>query len=225
MAHRPPETSSVPRPWVWQTDSYGVDNLHDDMGRHLWVMARRPYCDRGHWEVGSLGPMGAARPSMYFHHVDLARAEAERWLVQALGQAVPVSAMKWPRGWVKGDAPEGGRRWSCSGPHGEAVFQLAPVHVAGQPMWELSVVAGLDRPGNHLDEADRFPRHFFDPATAVRETQAFARWRLFREPVTTPGPLVLPDRPVDRSTWKSSPETSSEQPPSRSSRPRRHPSP
>ena len=192
----------LPRdPWVWQTDVYGVDNLRDEVGRHLWVMARRPYCDRGHWELGSVGPMSRARPSMYFHHVNLARAEAERWLTLAHGQSAPVSAMKWPRGWVKGGAPAGGRRWSCQGPHGEAVFQLAPVHGDGHPMWELSVVAGLDRPGNQLDEADAFPRRFFDPITALKEAKAFSRWRLFREPVTVPGPLGLPDRPVDRSGW------------------------
>lgn len=201
--------SETPPIWTWQTDAYGVDNLHGEAGRHVWVMARRPYCDRGHWEVGSMGPMGPLRPSLYFHHLDLARSEAACWMAWAHGQRAPVSAMKWPRGWIRGEATEGGRRWSCRGPQGDVVFQLAPILVHGQPMWELSVPEGLDRPGNHLDEADRFPRHFFDPLTAVRETQAFARWRLFQEPVTVPGPLDLPDRPVDRSGWvaqESSPE-------------------
>lgn len=194
-------------PWTWQTDIYGVDNLRDEAGRHVWLIARPPYCDRGHWELGGLGMREGVRPSLYFHHLDRARREAELWLAHGQRPRPRVGSMSWPRAWVKSSDPRQGRTWASNGAYGSAVFRVAPIRVEGVSLWELSVVEGLDRPGNMLDAADGFPRRFFDPTTAIREAQAFALWRLSHHPVTVPGPLVLPDRPVDQSGWSPSPAT------------------
>jgi hypothetical protein len=59
--------------------------------------------------------------------------------------------------------------------------------------WQVNV----DVP--NLDDADGFPRYYMKKDVAISETEAFLRWRLFKE--GTPAPKGLLDRMLD-STWE-----------------------
>jgi len=53
-------------------------------------------------------------------------------------------------------------------------------HYCDRGHWEFKV----DAPNLYIDPADSFPRFFMDLETAIREAEAWIRWRLYRQTAT-----------------------------------------
>ena len=180
----------------------------DGLEGHVWVQARRTYCDRGHWEWGNQGLMvdreQLPTPSYYFMHREHALAEAEEWLARMQGAksgSPYVSSIETDREFTQPHGAQLGWTWHKQGEdrlvaqalhEGKlATLCLTQAQARGGPIFVLSVEGGLE-----FDSADRFPRVYLDLDRAMKETEAFLAWRLLEQPAEIPGPLQDPARPV-----------------------------
>lgn len=190
------------KPLAWTLDERGILNLKphiQGLEAHLWVQARRTYCDRGHWEWGAVSviqdPALAREPAYYFMRWETAVEEVELWLARQLNgatgkavESIPLlgteaadfsQAVGQARGWQWRDAGRNRRVAEADG--AQATLSLTGT---GQVRVEMAGVAGLDH-------ADLFPRHYLSLANAVAETEAFLAWRLLEVPTQIPGPLAV----------------------------------
>lgn len=178
----------------WHCDEYGVNNLVGPQGELLWINKRPVYCDRGHWELGSVGFRSDPQPALYFHREVTAQREAELWLARSLGRPIPEGDVSCPMGWNEIEST----LWQrvVEGPHGPVVCQLVRSGDETNPVWEWTIPEGLDKHPDQLDGSDAFPRHFLRAEHAVAEVEDFLMWRLDKVPAEIPGPLERPDEPV-----------------------------
>lgn len=190
-------TKTDARPLAWESDEYGTSMLRFPDGSYVWLQARQPYCDRGHWEWGSMGlPCDGTEPSYYFMTLEHAREQVKRWVDHTRGISVPPPDNTPPDNQLFSHpvGQENGWRW-IQQPHKLlAVADQARLELSWASSDPSSVVltaSGIDT----LDESDRFPRHYQGLATAVAEVEAFLAWRLRQVPAEIPGPLSDPPRP------------------------------
>ena len=187
---------------TWRSDAHGTYSLQPATadGGHVWIQGRRPYCDRGHWEWGTLGVNVDRRhhpePSYYFMRLDNALAEVEEWLRRL--QRPGTSPALCPGSFTHGASPELDGRWEETDtglvahvPGTEVRLTLTPVATPSGPTFRLDAT-GVP----HLDEADRFPRRYFCAPLAQQEAEEFLAWRLLQRPAEVPGPIERPDRPL-----------------------------
>lgn len=194
----------------WQCDEHGTQNLNpviDGVRGHVWIQARRPYCDRGHWEWGNMGlridRSTLPTPSYYFMHRDNAVAEIEEWVARMQGATSPTRSIDdlGETGFSQAQGIEQGWHWRrneqgalmaiASNEGGLVQLALREVQVQGGPAFVLAVEAGMEHDG-----ADCFPRTYLDLDRAIMETEAFLAWRLLQKPTAIPGPIQESDRPV-----------------------------
>lgn len=163
-------------PLAWQADDHGTLMLHlssSEEGPYVYLQGRRPYCDRGHWEWGSLGIVANHRqaPSYYFMRLDTAQAEVEAWLGRLVGQVHqgPTLAdlpnegrtlfqqrhgqdLGWA--WAPGDKAHTLNAHAVNPSTGEpVVLTITETHGETGPLWTLTH-QGVP----NADDADRFPR-------------------------------------------------------------------
>lgn len=180
---------------AWHPDSFGTYNLFLDNNEHLWVQARPPYCDRGHWQLGSIGfryPNGI-EPSLYFQHIDTAIEEGELWAARLKGnpitwdceESIPTDLK---HSW---DFEKGCFKTQISTSNGSVDVCIQALGNETDPLWKLTI-EGIDT----LDEADAFPRHYLRLDHATHEAEAFLEWRLNRIPSESPGFIERPSQPV-----------------------------
>lgn len=188
--------------WQWHSDEHGTYNLKASRpALHVYIQPRRPYCDRGHWQLNWIGlPQPDSHvASLYFHRLESAITEAERWVHRGLtGQAaVPAcpdietalaqrsTSLPWHRtaqGW----------EIQING----LTMTLEEQATAAGPLWRWD--ASLKGPHGleGLDDSDAFPRYFLDPAVALDEAECFRQWRLEQAPIEHPQAIALPPRAV-----------------------------
>lgn len=178
----------------WLPEGDGVLHRYpvvDGLEGHAWLQARRPYCDRGHWEWGwsGLAGDGGPEPSYYFMDLERMALEVQAWLQRLEGrwalepEDVPVGPAAYE--------PAADAGWAWTGDpdarhlaHADARLTLVrEAHPTGS-CWTLTA-EGIDG----LDSADRFPRHYLSLTRAVREAESFLAWRMLRIPEAFPGPL------------------------------------
>lgn len=192
---------------AWQSDSYGTLLLHlsaDEQGGYAYIQARRPYCDRGHWEWGNLGIDANHRqaPSYYFMRQAVAQAEVEAWLGRLTGQSYTgprladlPNAGEGPfsqpngkeQGWAWGlGALPRSLEVHAKDPESGAQVSLVLTESEGDtgPLWTLTQ-QGLP----NIDDADRFPRVYLDLTHARQEVEDFLAWRLLKVACELPYPL------------------------------------
>lgn len=214
---------NTPTP-AWNSDEYDTLLLHPktgDAGLYVYMQARRPYCDRGHWEWGNMGINYDRQeaPSYYFMRQAVLRAEVEAWLGRLAGeqQAGPRLADLANGGEARFEQSNGqalGWAWSpgraahtleahATLPSGDAavVLTLTEHEGTGGPVWTLTQ-EGVP----NLDDADRFPRTYLNLNHAKQEAEDFLAWRLLKvaseyhdrfEDVHHPLPLELAKRLED----------------------------
>lgn len=188
-------------PLSWQGDEHGTLCLHPDGpgGGFAWIQARRPYCDRGHWDWGSQGievdATHVRAPSYYFMHLDNAIAEVESWLLALRGQPTASEPID-----ETVDERVRGTGW-------ERVDDRLEAIVPGPDgLVNARITAGQDRAGTvfelaidgiaSLDDSDRFPRHYRNLDVALTEANDFLAWRLTEIPADKPRSLHDYSRPV-----------------------------
>lgn len=187
-------------PSHWLPDQYGILNLNftcNGRDTHVWLRARQPYCDRGHWDWGNMGVgYSPLQPSHYFHHLHIAAAEIESFLRRVEGERVVDQSMEAPGAathpnaepdWAWESAPEGGFVLKAPSPEGEASLHITPIDDLGERTWRVNA-SGI----SSLDDADLFPRHYIHLKHAVVESEAFLAWRLHQRPAEHPGRLDEP---------------------------------
>lgn len=189
---------NTPSPLAWQADDHGTLMLHlssSEGGPYVYLQGRRPYCDRGHWEWGSMGISANHRqaPSYYFMRLDTAQAEVEAWLGRLVGQAHqgPTLAdlpnegralFQQPQGqdlgwaWAPGDKAHTLNAHALDPASGEpVVLTLTETQGETGPLWTLTQ-QGVP----NADDADRFPRVYLDLGHAQQEAEDFLAWRLLK---------------------------------------------
>lgn len=179
---------------VWQSDDDGAYTLRGPKEEFLWILPRQPYCDRGHWELGMLGVYLHVSASLYFHHFEVAQREAELWLAKSVGRPLAERVAHCPDTWEEEDT----RTWRRAAEHDGKVVEcvLSRTGPLTDPLWTWTIPVGLKSHPDILDASDAFPRHFLRAEHAVREVEAFLRWRLEKIPTVVPGRIQLPDEPV-----------------------------
>lgn len=191
--------ASEPKQAHWTCDDYGTTNLRTPAGGHIWMQARRPYCDRGHWEWGSTGlPHDPGiTPSYYFMDLERGRDEIERWLGRVLGgEQAPCTLPQISGSFTREDGREAGWQWRQDGKRlvaeaGQVRLLLRPDPASGSLVMTADGIESLD-------DSDRFPRRYLDGATAVAEAEDFLAWRLLQHPTQIPGPLAHAPIPVSQ---------------------------
>jgi hypothetical protein len=181
-------------PLVWQSDEDKAYNLNGPTGGLFWILPRQPYCDRGHWELGALGVSLPVSPSLYFHHFEVAQREAELWLAKSMGRPLSERPARCPDTWDVMATDVWVRR-ATQGDH-PVECHLTRTGPANDRLWTWTIPVGLDAHPDRLDASDAFPRHFLRAEHAVREMEAFLRWRLEKIPTVVPGKIHRPDEPV-----------------------------
>ena len=173
---------------AWTSDEYGTSNLRLQDGTHVWIQARRSYCDRGHWEWGCTGLNNAEGPSYYFMRLDRARHQVQSWLSRQYPDIQPPACLASPA--PEFQHPEGQRngwRWEVS-EHGWIAHAGPSQILVSLPDEKGDVIVqalGIDS----LDTSDRFPRRYMDLSTAIAEMEDFLAWRLSKVHAEHPGPL------------------------------------
>lgn len=176
----------------WESDEYGTSVLRLPDGAYVWLQGRRPYCDRGHWEWGSIGlPHDGDEPSHYFMTLAIAREQVERFVATRLGLDLPAPDQTHPSNGQLFDHAVGRTqdwRWVHQPNKLLAVAGQATLELSWDPKNPAAVVliaSGIDG----LDSADCFPRNYIGLAAAVKEVESFLAWRLSKVPEEIPGPL------------------------------------
>jgi hypothetical protein len=177
-------------PLAWTTDEYGTSNLHLPGGGHVWIQARRTYCDRGHWEWGSTGISQDPTRTPSYYYMDLARcrAEVEQWLMEVLGGVTAPGRDHLAAGTFSNPhGRQAGWTWQQQGQDLVAVAADARLRLDFLPSDGSAVVTAEGIPS--LDGSDRFPRRYLDADVAQAEVEDFLAWRLLEIPKQIPGPL------------------------------------
>lgn len=197
--------------FAWTPDEYGTLMLSsEDKGEswNLWIQGRRPYCDRGHWEWGYTGVPGKEKTpdvSYYFMRQETAQAELEEWLHRRM----------------KGEAHRKGKIENLSPEQlilqHEASSQLKSNWVIKSEKTleyhlqyrDQDIVARikekksdtgrywvLDVENLDIDGSDCFPRNYLILDHAIQETEDFFVWRMLKQAIEIPEPIVGNRRPV-----------------------------
>jgi len=221
---------TTPKHLAWQADNHGTLMLHPfpkDPSTYVYLQGRRPYCDRGHWEWGSLGIFADHRlaPSYYFMRQETARAEVEAWLARVSGQAYQGPTLAdlpnqgralfqephgQTQGWAWAPDEKGGLQVRASDPQSgkPVVLKLEEIQGVGGPAWRVTA-EGVP----NLDDADRFPRIYLDLAHAKQEVEDFLAWRLLKVACEIPHRFENETRPLNHglvqrlTTWENRPES------------------
>lgn len=192
----------------WISDQYGTYNLFPEgiaEDVHLIIQARRPYCDRGHWEFffnGCPSKMveGAffTVPSYYYMRRETAIEEAELWLRQTLGYPSNIGSPDFKKfDGLFNQADGKSKEWSwtahCNGLETYVDGNILSISHKDEPHPHFVLEAILE---DGLDHSDKFPRKYLSLDHAIQEAEDFLAWRILKIPTEIPAPTAFPERNV-----------------------------